>query len=167
MNTPRPGLRQFAWSLCGVLCLSGTPLLATTGMAQPMPVTTLPGEPVTRSVRNLQRKADKAFERGQYERAHRVYLKKLAPKGDKHAHYMIGHLNEHGLGVPQDRARALAWYALAAERGAVGAKAVAERLMGELSDDERERADVIVAELMGRYSEFPVIWLLLSVFSTF
>lgn len=146
--------RNLAWFSCVVLCLSGTPpLLTTNAYADTLPVTTLPGEPVTRSIRNLQRKADRAFERGQYERAHRIYLKKLARKGDKHAHYMIGHLNEHGLGVPRDRPRALAWYALAAERGAADVKAIAERLMGELSASEQERADAIVAELWSRYGD--------------
>ena len=145
--------RNAAWLLSWVFLLVSVPLPGNDLFADTLPVTTLPGEPVTPSVRNLQRKADKAFERGDYERAHDVFLKKLAPKGDKHAHYMIGHLNEHGLGMPRDEARALAWYALAAERGSDNARAVAERLLGELSPPEQERADAILAELMVRYGD--------------
>lgn len=154
MRSKALGFRNPAWLLCGVLCLSGVesltgaPLLADT-----LPVTTLPGEPSTAGTRISQRQADRAFERGDFERAHRIFLRKLAPKGDKHAHYMLGHHYREGLGVPADRARALAWYALAAERGAVGARATAAQLSETLSERERERADVIFAELQERYGD--------------
>lgn len=102
-------VRTFALVLFSAIGLSGAiPPFAAPGFADTLPVTTLPGEPVTQSVRNLQRKADRAFEEGDYERAYRVFRNKLARKGDKHAHYMIGHLYEHGLGVPKDPARAVA-----------------------------------------------------------
>jgi hypothetical protein len=123
------------------------------GFADTLPVTTLPGDAVTRAIRNQQRKADRAFEQGDYERAHRVYLGKLAPKGDKHAHYMLGVLNQNGLGVPQDLPRAVAWYALAAERGAAKAGAIGLQLLDTLDESEQARADEILAELMERYGD--------------
>lgn len=134
-----------------------TTLPASGLLADTLPVTTLPGEPATVWNRIAQRKADEAFEQGDFERAHRVYLKKLAPAGDKHAHYMLGHLHEYGLGVPRDRPRALAWYALAAERGSASVKANAERLTGELSASEQQRADEIFAELLERYGDRPLL----------
>ena len=66
---------------------------------------------------------------------------------------MLGHLNENGLGVPRDPARALAWYALAAERGSEGARASAEQLTAALSASEQERADELFAELLERYGD--------------
>lgn len=125
--------------------------------ADALPITTLPSEPVTRSVRNLQRKADKAFERGQYERAYRVFMNKLAPKGDKHAHYMIGHMHHHGLGVDKDPVRAVAWYAIASERGAEGARNMGLQLLETLDESEQARADALVVELMNRYGDRPLL----------
>ncbi|MEE4175200.1 MAG: hypothetical protein V2I57_13190 [Xanthomonadales bacterium] len=140
--------------LCGLLCLTvGAPLVAADASADELPLTTLPGEPANQFTRIHQRGADRAFEKGNYQRAYRLYLKKLAPKGDKHAQYMIGHLHHHGLGVRRDLPRALAWYALAAERGSAGARMAAEQLTRELDEEERLRADEIVAELMERYGD--------------
>jgi TPR repeat protein len=153
MSPAFSGVRTAACSLRAALCLSGALLLATEGVADELPFTTLPGEPTSPWTRIYQREADEAFEQGDFQRAHRLFLKKLAPKGDKHAHYMLGHLNHHGLGVPQDAARALAWYALAAERGSSGARSVAEQLSAELPDAEQQRADAIFAELLARYGD--------------
>lgn len=147
-------LKNVARALCGALCLTiGAPLLAGTASADELPLTTLPGEPPNQFTRIHQRSADRAFQKGDYQRAHRIFLKKLAPKGDKHAHYMIGHLHHHGLGVQQDLPRALAWYALSAERGADGAREAAEQLTLELDEAERQAADGIVAELIKRYGD--------------
>jgi hypothetical protein len=156
-----PGKRGLKGLLCAAICLSGAAsLLATTAIAdEPIPVTTLPGDPITRWTRIHQRQADDAFEKGNYDRAHSVYLKKLAPKGDKHAHYMLGVLNERGLGVPKDSARALAWYALAAERGSSSTRAKAAQFKESLSVEEQRRADEIFAELHLRYGDQ---WLLVK-----
>ena len=147
--------RSRSLTLFVACCVSlGTPLLANQASAEEeIPLTTLPGEPPNRFTRIHQRSADRAFEKGNYEKAHRIYLKKLAPKGDKYAHYMIGYLHHQGLGVPRDLSRALAWYALAAERGSDGARVAAEQLTLELDETERERADEIVAELWERYGD--------------
>lgn len=148
-------MRQgLAWALCGALSVSsGGLLLTTSAAADELPLTTLPGEPSNRFTRIHQRSADRAFQKGSYQRAYRIYLKKLAPKGDKHAHYMIGHLHHHGLGVRKDLAEALAWYALASERGSEGARVAAEQLTLQLDEAERQRADEIVAGLMERYGD--------------
>ncbi len=154
MSSGRRRTETSTWLAVVVFCLSaGTTLLALHVTADELPVTTLPGEPPNNFTRIHQRSADRAFEKGKYEKAHRIYLKKLAPKGDKHAHYMIGYLNHQGLGVSKDLPRALAWYALAAERGSAGARVAAEQLTLELDEAERRRADEIVAELVERYGD--------------
>jgi len=143
-----------AWLLFGALCLVGaSPLVPGEGFADPLPVTTLPGERPSNFTRMYQREADEAFQEGDFERAHDLYLKKLARKGDKYAHYMLGHLNEKGLGVPKDPSRALAWYVLAAERGAGAVKEIAQRLESKLTDSERHRADTLMVELEARYGD--------------
>ncbi len=139
-----------------MLCLL-TATLTPTGSAQaaeePLPVTTLPGEGSSAGTRIAQRKADKAFERGDYERALRIYERKLAPKGDKHAHYMIGLHHQNGFGVKQDLPRALAWYALSAERGSVPAAQLVAYLSDLLDASQQQRADEIFAELQQRYGD--------------
>lgn len=154
MSSGRRRTETSTWLTVVVFCLfAGTTLAALHVTADELPLTTLPGEPPNNFARIHQRSADRAFEKGKYEEAHRIYLKKLAPKGDKHAHYMIGYLNHQGLGVSEDLPRALAWYALAAERGSAGARVAAEQLTLELDEEERRRADEIVAELVERYGD--------------
>jgi TPR repeat protein len=156
-STARPRFQNLLFSLCSAVCLAGAPWIASDAVADDLPFTTLPGEATSPWTRISQREADEAFESGDFERAHRIYRKKLAPKGDKYAHYMLGHLNENGLGVPRDLPRALAWYALAAERGSDGARASAERLTTSLGAEEQERADGIFAELLERYGDRPLL----------
>jgi TPR repeat protein len=51
---------------------------------------------------SVQAKAEELFEREDYRRAHIIYLKDLAPIGDKYAQYMLGFMTASGLGVEQD-----------------------------------------------------------------
>ncbi len=115
--------------------------------------TTLPGEIPSIQVFSSQKRAEKAFDAGHYERAHWHYLKVLAPAGDKYAHYMLGHMNEHGLGVPRDPARALAWYALSAERKSDLLSANYRRLLGELDASQHAQALAIHEGLLERYGD--------------
>jgi len=60
--------------------------------------------------------ADRAYQRGDYA----TVVRDLEPKaegGDVRAQYDLGVLYDKGLGVPQDDAKALYWYKLAAEHG--------------------------------------------------
>jgi TPR repeat protein len=54
---------------------------------------------------SVQAKAEELFEREDYRRAHIIYLKDLAPIGDKYAQYMLGFMTASGLGVEQDAVR--------------------------------------------------------------
>lgn len=122
-------------------------------MAGQVPAVTLPGKPISPQVTFSQTRAEKAFHKEDFDSAHWHYLKVLAPAGDKYAQYMLGYLNEHGLGVPRNKARAMAWYGLAAERGGAPLEATYERLAGQLSTDDRERAVEIYSELNERYGD--------------
>ena len=76
-----------------------------------------PGELPSEQTQRAQRKAEAAFQEGDYDKAFWFYRKELAPIGDKYSQYMVGHMYENGLGVPRDPVRAAAWYVVAAERG--------------------------------------------------
>lgn len=121
--------------------------------AGPATATTLPGEPVSLQVRYAQERAERAFEKGDYDRAHWHYQTVLAPAGDKYAHYMLGYLHEQGLGVPRDPARALAWYRLAAERDYELLVRAYETLAADIGPDQRERAEDVFEELRERYGD--------------
>lgn len=125
-------------------------LSLTTG---PAVATTLPGEPVSLQVQASQKRAEKAFAKGDYERAHWHYRTVLAPAGDKYAHYMLGYLHEHGLGVPRDPARALAWYRLAAERDYELLVTAYEGLAANIRADDRKRAGRVFGSLRERYGD--------------
>ena len=62
-----------------------------------------------------------AYERGDYETAHREFLK-AAEQGDARAQYNLGVMYGKGEGVPQDYAEALRWYRQAAEQGDASAQ---------------------------------------------
>jgi hypothetical protein len=143
-RTLRGWRRSLSIAGLGFLLISGS------GIA---PAITLPGEPVSIQAQSSQVRAEKAFEAGNYDRAHWHYLKVLAPAGDKYAHYMLGHLSEHGLGVPRDRSRALAWYRLAAERDYEILEGAYERLAQELTPGEQARAESIYESISERYGD--------------
>ncbi|NRB71805.1 MAG: sel1 repeat family protein [Xanthomonadales bacterium] len=146
--------KPYAPVLAAILCLSFTSLAPSLQAAEaPLPVTTLPGEGSSEGIRIAQRKADRAFEQGNYERSLRIYERRLAPKGDKHAHYMIGLHHQNGFGVEQDLPRALAWYALSAERGSAEARQLAAFLSDMLDEADQQRADEIFAELQQLYGD--------------
>lgn len=62
------------------------------------------------------RRADKAYLRGDYDKAV-TDIEFLANGGEARAQYDLGLLYDQGQGVPQNDARAMHWYALAAEQG--------------------------------------------------
>lgn len=132
-----------------LLATSALVLLALCATAQ----TTLPGEAPSALVLAAQERADKAFAAGDYDRARWQYEKVLVPAGDKYAQYMLGFLHLHGLGVDADRARAFAWYRLAAERRYEPLVAARDELAAALTDAERARADALFAEIEPRYGD--------------
>lgn len=52
---------------------------------------------VSAKTNSLQEKAEDLFDRGEYERAHFIYRRDLAPIGDKYAQYMLGWMYAEGL----------------------------------------------------------------------
>jgi hypothetical protein len=71
----------------------------------------------------------------------------------KTAEYNLGVMYLHGEGVPVDRPRAMAWMALAAERGESKYVDARERLYAELSPEEFAKANEIWRELKPDYGD--------------
>lgn len=106
---------------------------------------------------SVQAKAEELFQRGDYRRAHVIYLNDLAPIGDKYAQYMLGFMSLRGLGVEQDHVLASAWYRLAAERGEPEEFVeIRDELLDRLDDIDRGRSNEIYLDLSLKYSD-PVI----------
>ena len=106
-----------------------------------------PGYSPDRDLIKTQKKVDALFEKGDFERAIKIYRDDLAPRGDKFAQYMVGYMYYSGRGVPADRPRASAWYRLSAERGEESFVKVRDVLEGILTGEQRAQADQIYAEL--------------------
>ena len=106
---------------------------------------------------SVQAKAEELFERGDYRRAHIIYLNDLAPIGDKYAQYMLGFMILRGLGVEQDPVLASAWYRLAAERGEPEEfVAIRDDVLGSLDAADRGRADDVYLGLRREYSDIAI-----------
>jgi hypothetical protein len=106
---------------------------------------------------SVQAKAEELFERGDFRRAHVIYLNDLAPIGDKYAQYMLGFMSLSGRGVEQDPVLASAWYRLAAERGEpVEFVAIRDELLGQLDAVDRARSDEIYLGLRRHYSDIAI-----------
>ena len=105
----------------------------------------------------MQAKAEELFQRGDYRRAHVIYLNDLAPIGDKYAHYMLGYMSLSGLGVEQDPILASAWYRLAAERGEPEEFVVIrDDLLDQLDEVQMERSDKMYLALRRKYSDLVI-----------
>jgi len=104
----------------------------------------------------VQDKAEELFERGDYKRAHFIYLNELAPIGDKYAQYMVGFMNMTGLGVREDPVLASAWYRLAAERHTAPFIAVRDDMNRRLDTIDMERSDEIYLRLRRDFSDIAV-----------
>lgn len=85
---------------------------------------------------NMQRGTD-AYNRGDYATALKE-LKPLAERGDALAQYFLGHMYEKGNGVPQNNAKAIRWYRLAANQGQVNANIALGYLDFPASKDYQE-----------------------------
>jgi hypothetical protein len=105
---------------------------------------------------SVQEKAEQLFEEGDYKRAHFIYLKELAPIGDKYAQYMVGFMTLSGLGVAEDPILASAWYRLAAERKTPEFIAVRDDLIRRLDRIDMEQSDATYSRLRLEYSDIVV-----------
>ena len=106
---------------------------------------------------SVQAKAEDLFARGDFRRAHVIYLNDLAPIGDKYAQYMLGFMIGNGLGVDQDPLLASAWYRLAAERGEPAEfLAIRDESLAQLDAADRGRSDALYLGLCGKYSDIAI-----------
>jgi len=106
-----------------------------------------PGAPLDERTLRTQERVEELYENGEYSRALLIYENDLAPKGDKYAQYTIGYMHLAGKGVPPDRARALAWYRLAAERGEPALVQARDTLFKQMTPDEIKESNRIFVEL--------------------
>lgn len=102
-------------------------------------------------------KAEKLFESRQYDRAFFIYRNELAPIGDKYSQYMVGFMYESGKSVARDKAKAAAWYQLAAERGTPEFIQELDRLRANLNAEERARSERWFAALRTEVGDLAVL----------
>lgn len=110
----------------------------------------------------IQEKAESLYQRGDWERAHFIYVNELAPLGDKYAQYMAGYMCQWGHGVEKDPVMASAWYRIAAERDSPEFVEVRDQMMESLGPEDRDRSDIEYIELRKKYSDLIVVMKLLS-----
>jgi TPR repeat protein len=96
--------------------------------------------------------AARAVAREQYGFAADMY-RTSASWAYKPAQYNLGVMYLHGEGVPVDRPRAMAWFALAAERGDKDYVAARESLYAQLDAGEFAHANAIWRELRATYGD--------------
>lgn len=106
-----------------------------------------PGAPLDERTMRTQERVEELYQQGEFARALMIFEEDLAPKGDKYAQYTIGYMHLNGQGVPQNKARALAWYRLAAERGAPALVEARDSLSAKLTAEEIAESSRIFAEL--------------------
>ena len=103
---------------------------------------------------SVQAKAEELFSRGDFSRAHVIYLNDLAPIGDKYAQYMLGFMSLTGRGVEPDAVLASAWFRLAAERGKPPEFVkIRDELLLQLDAGDRSRSDTVFVQLWREYSD--------------
>ncbi|MCH8070663.1 MAG: sel1 repeat family protein [Proteobacteria bacterium] len=113
-----------------------------------------PGESADQRTLQIQKRVDELYDAGDYKRALFIYEKDLAPRGDKYAQYMVGFMyvtDAHN--VPQDTARALAWYRLAAERGNDVLEGARDELAATLTRDEIDASNQIFLDLLQKIGD--------------
>lgn len=121
-----------------------------------------PGVSADQRTLETQKRVDELYEAGNYKRALFIYENELAPRGDKYAQYMVGYMHLNGQSVPQDAARALAWYRLSAERGDQMLVTVRDELAGALSPEEIERSNSIFVGLLREIGDTTLIMKLIQ-----
>ncbi len=110
----------------------------------------------SRTIR-LQESVDQLYSAGNFERALFIYEKDLAPRGDKYAQYMVGYMYLHAQGVLQDKAKAFAWYRLAAERGESVLQRPQRELIDSMSPAETARSDRILVNLRDSIGDMQLV----------
>jgi hypothetical protein len=134
-------------------------LLATflCAIAQAQNYKPFPGETVNQRTRTIQERVEAIYAAGDYRRALLIYEKDLAPLGDKYAQYMVGYMHLHGEGVDSDRATALAWFRLAAERGEPLLERIRDEVIQQMTPVEISASDYIYLELWKEIGDHALI----------
>jgi len=122
----------------------------------------LPTDDFESRTMRIQTKAEGLYVSGDFKRAHFIYVKELAPLGDKYAQYMTGYMYLMGQGVPEDPQLASAWYRIAAEREAPEFMIVRDELMRTLDADQRARSDSYYLDLRKELSDLVIVMRLLE-----
>ena len=116
-----------------------------------------PGVSVDRRTLNTQERVDELYAAGDFKRALFIYEKELAPRGDKYAQYMVGYMHLNAQGVPQDKASAVAWYRLSAERGNEILERARDELATTLKPDEMDVSNAIFLKLLQKIGDTTLI----------
>lgn len=95
---------------------------------------------------------NRAYEDGMYREALQMF-KASARWADKLSQFNLGVMHYKGQGTTTDPATAWAWFELAAERGYPQMVETADSLWADLDDDERVKAEAILAELLPVYGD--------------
>lgn len=110
----------------------------------------------------IQSKAESLYVKGDYKRAHIIYVNELATIGDKYAQYMTGFMYLMGQGLPEDPVRASAWYRLSAERQAPEFMVVRDELIRTFNAEQLAASDAIYLELRKKFSDIVIVMRLLE-----
>jgi hypothetical protein len=121
-----------------------------------------PGESVDQRTLHTQKQVDELYAAGDYKRALFIYEKELAPRGDKYAQYMVGFMYLNGQSVPQDKARALAWYRLSAERDTEILMRARDELAATMKQEEIDTSNRIFVELLKEIGDTTLIMKLIQ-----
>lgn len=130
-------------------------LLCATATAQTYK--SFPGVSADQRTLHTQERVEQLYVEGDYRRALLIYRKELAPIGDKYAQYMVGYMHLNAQGVEQDKATALAWYRLAAERKSPVLERAHDELRRAMTPEEIAHSDRIFAELWQDIGDLPLI----------
>lgn len=106
-----------------------------------------PGDAPDQRTLRTQERVEELYNAGDFERALLIYRKELAPLGDKYAQYMVGYMHLHAQGTERNKAAALAWYRLAAERGEPVLARARNELVAAMTPSEMLAADRIFVNL--------------------
>jgi len=122
-----------------------------------------PGESADQRTLQIQKRVDELYDAGNYKRALFIFEKELAPRGDKYAQYMVGFMHvSDAHDVPQDTARALAWYRLAAERGNDVLEGARDELATTLTRDEIDASNQIFLDLLQKIGDIRLLMKLIQ-----
>jgi hypothetical protein len=112
-----------------------------------------PGADADRETIHAQELVEQLYDSRQYERALKIYEQELSPIGDKYAQYMVGYMYLAGQGVEANRAIALAWYRMAAERNESAIVQARDELFASLTADEIAKSNEVFVRLWRAFGD--------------